>query len=316
MPWYKANFHCHSTNSDGHSSPLEVAEYYKAIGMDVVTVSDHNSLTALAEYAEALTGACIGIPCSEYTGAKCAHVLAVDVETAVGPARDQSDLGVVDILQDGVNRTLAAGGVPVLCHPGWYWTYDQVEILAVTRASHFEVFNSSPDCNSYPLVGRSAMEGIWDHVLSAGRRLFGTANDDAHWHTSPQSVGAGPNRFALGGTGWNVIKAPELTRAAIRSAFAAGHFYASTGVELSRYRVSADRIALSVRQASQEHMITEFYGEGGRLLDRQEGPEASYAIAGDEGYVRARVIDTNRWMAFTQPVFLETIEQDIAWTRE
>jgi predicted metal-dependent phosphoesterase TrpH len=122
MPWYQGNLHCHSTNSDGHLSPVEVAEFYRAIGMDFITLSDHNRLTPIAEYADGLSGA-VGIPCCEYTGPRSCHVVAVDVERASAPTGDPREWPPLRILQDGIDATLAAGGVPVLCHPCWNWAF-------------------------------------------------------------------------------------------------------------------------------------------------------------------------------------------------
>jgi hypothetical protein len=48
--------------------------------------------------------------------------------------------------------------------------------------------------------------------------------------------------------------------------------------------------------------LTEFIGSGGRVLAQVRGPSAAYAIKGNEGYVRARVTDSNGRRAWTQPV--------------
>ena len=316
MPWYKGNLHCHSTNSDGRSSPLDVARYYRDIGMDFVTLSDHNVLTPVTEYAGALSPECIGIPCCEYTGNRNAHVVAVDVDSTVQPGDDLRDAEVPAILQDGVDKTLAAGGVPVLCHPCWNWTFDDETILRLTGVKHFEVFNAAPDCNSYPSGERSAPEAIWDDVLSAGQRIFGVATDDAHQHGSAREGGRPLNHLPLGGRGWVAVKASELSRRAIRSAFESGHFYASTGVELAHYRVTAAAMTIRVRPWSHERVTTEFIGLGGELLDRQVGLEASHRFDGRDPYVRARIADSGGCFAFTQPVFTDALEDDIAWTAE
>jgi len=314
MPWYKGNFHCHSTNSDGGASPADVARYYRAIGMDFVAISDHNRLTDLEEYGPALDSDFPGVPSCEFTGPKSCHVLAVDVDEAVAPSGDRSDPSPTEILQEGVDRTRDAGGVPVLCHPCWNWAYDETTILALTSVTHFEVYNASPDCNSYPGFGRSGPEQIWDKVLSAGLRVFGVATDDAHWHDSPAGAKRLPTHLMGGGLGWCVIRASELARPALRSAFEAGHFYASTGVELGEYRVTADSIELTVTPWSHEHAVIEFVGRDGELLARSEGLAASYRFRGDELYVRTRVADTTGCYALTQPVFLDALVEAIAWT--
>ena len=305
MPWYRANFHCHSTNSDGRVSPLEAAAYYRSIGMHAVTLSDHNRLTAPAEYDSALGSDCIAVPCCEYTGSSSAHVLGVDVREAAAPSGNQSEWEVVDILRDGVDRVRAAVGVPVLCHPCWNWAWDHEAIFALPEATHFEVFNASPDCNSYPTGDRSAPEEIWDRVLSTGRLIYGVGSDDAHRYATQTDDGRLPGHLSLAGLGWSVIDAPELTRKALRAAFEAGRFYVSTGVELADYRVTAEGISLEVKPWSHERVTVEFVGFEGRTLAREEGPRATYRFRGDERYVRVRIADTSGCYAFTQAVFLD-----------
>jgi hypothetical protein len=46
----------------------------------------------------------------------------------------------------------------------------------------------------------------------------------------------------------------------------------------------------------------QFIGRGGRLLHESPDAKATYTFAGDEGYVRARVLESNGRMAWTQPV--------------
>ena len=314
MPWYKGNFHCHSTNSDGHSSPVEVAASYRAMGMDFVTLSDHNVLTAVEEYAAALGSDCVGIPCCEYTGNRSAHVVAVDVDRAVAPGAELAQASVAEILQDGITQTAAAGGVAVLCHPCWNWTFEHETILGLEGVTHFEVFNAAPDCNSYPTGGRSAPEEIWDRALSAGARIYGVATDDAHQHWSAGEGGRPLNHLPLGGRGWVVVKAAGRSREAIRRAFEAGRFYASTGVELATYRVTREAVTVGAKLWAHERVVTEFIGAGGEVLDRQVGTDATYRFTGRETYVRARLADTGGCFAFTQPVFLDAIDDAVAWT--
>ena len=45
-----------------------------------------------------------------------------------------------------------------------------------------------------------------------------------------------------------------------------------------------------------------FIGGGGRILKQTDDNPAVYEIRGDEGYVRAKVVDSNDRMAWTQPV--------------
>ncbi|HET8797307.1 MAG TPA: hypothetical protein VFO89_06460, partial [Thermoanaerobaculia bacterium] len=97
-------------------------------------------------------------------------------------------------------------------------------------------------------------------------------------------------------------RAEKREAAAILDAIRRGDFYASTGVELESYTVSAESIALKVREKNGARYRIQFIGRGGRVLEESAGAEASYAIRGDEGYVRAKVIDSNGRIAWCQPV--------------
>src|SRR5829696_5540064 len=54
--WYKGNTHTHTINSDGDSSPDDVARWYKEHGYQFVVLTDHNYLTSV-DGLNALMGA-------------------------------------------------------------------------------------------------------------------------------------------------------------------------------------------------------------------------------------------------------------------
>src|SRR5438552_783376 len=53
--WYKGNTHTHTLNSDGDSSPDDVAQWYRRNGYQFVVLTDHNVLTSV-EALNALHG--------------------------------------------------------------------------------------------------------------------------------------------------------------------------------------------------------------------------------------------------------------------
>jgi hypothetical protein len=112
----------------------------------------------------------------------------------------------VAILQDGIDKTLAAGGIPIITHPFWHWTYNYEEVLKLQNCTHFELCNASPDCNSVPLPGKSYPDEMWDNLLSRNYRIFGAASDDAHEYS-----GGFTPRTPFGGRGWNVVKTQQLS---------------------------------------------------------------------------------------------------------
>ncbi len=329
MPWYKGNLHCHSTESDGTSSPSDVAQYYKKAGYDFLGISDHNRYTPTETYAD--QAEILGIPCCEYTGAESCHVLAVGVTVDVAANLDHTDMWdraqpdtalrqkitankkstEVLILQDGIDKTLAANGTPVICHPFWRWTYNHKEVMQLTNCTHFELCNAGPDCNSIPLAGKSYPDEMWDKLLSAGYRIIGIANDDAHLHSGEYNT-----RAPIGGTGYNVVKAPSLTKENILQAIKLGHCYATTGVILANYQVFADHITIEVNVIKQEKTCIQFFGQDGIELQTEYASSSEYKFKGNEKYVRCRISSTAGVWCWTQPVFLDDIESAIEWTSQ
>jgi hypothetical protein len=309
MPWFKGNLHCHSSRSDGRATPADVGLYYRLQGHNFLGLSDHNRLTPPGTCAT--PAGLLGIPCSEYTGEICCHVLAVGAgdATAPAPSRRRKPRPKTAILQDGVNRARAVGAIPVICHPAWNWTLGFDEIAAVRGCRHFEICNASPDCNAHPVPGFEPLDALWDRLLTAGKRYFGLANDDAHDYFRPYAP-----RAPLGGLGYNVVRAPALTVRHVVDAIRRGRFYATTGVELARYRVTASGVSLAVRRQQREQTVFQFFGADGRELRRIVGERARYRFRGDEGYVRVRISSTCGYRAWTQPVFLDDLSDPIRWS--
>ena len=170
MPWYKGNLHCHSCRSDGKATPEHVAKFYKFIGHDFLGLSDHNQYTPLEDWAA--PAGILGVPCCEYTSSKYCHVVAVGVKEEVRPGGQKGynpdKLSPQEILQEGVDKTLKAGGVPVICHPGWHWAFGYDVVSKLKKCRHFEICNASPDCNSFPIPGYQPLEDMWDRLLSTG----------------------------------------------------------------------------------------------------------------------------------------------------
>jgi hypothetical protein len=65
--------------------------------------------------------------------------------------------------------------------------------------------------------------------------------------------------------------------------------------------VSAAAITLEVATATQ---TIQFIGKGGRLLTEVPDASAAYRFDGSEGYVRAKVIESNGRIAWVQPAIV------------
>ena len=297
--WYRGNTHAHTINSDGDSTPDEVAKWYREHGYQFVVLTDHNVLTpvdglngllAMEEQFLVIKGEEITDP----FGGKPLHINGLDVSGHVPP---QGGTSVADVLQRDVDAIRQAKGVPHINHPNFGWAITRQELQQVRNNRLFEIFNGHPTVNNLGGGGVPGMEDVWDAILSNGTLLYGIAVDDAHTFKDP----ANPNVPAPG-RGWVVVRAPRLEARALVDALERGDFYASTGVELADYQASAQQMTVAVKTTAFSKYRIQFVGRGGRVLRESLEPAATYEMRGDEGYVRARVVESNGRMAWCQPV--------------
>jgi hypothetical protein len=301
--WYKGNTHTHTLNSDGDSTPEEVVRWYREHGYQFLVLTDHNYLTGV-EGLNALHAAdeqFLVIKGEEVTDrfeTKPIHVNGLDIERLVPP---QGGKSVVDVVQRNVNAIRSASGVPHINHPNFGWAITADDLRKIENDKLFEIFNGHPFVNNLGGGGAPSLEETWDSLLTSGKLLYGIAVDDAHHFKRPWDADA-----ARPGQGWVVVRAGKLSAESILSALEHGEFYASTGVELTDYNVSGGRMTIAIRETGvATKYTTRFIGRGGKVLAEVFSNPASYVIRGDEGYVRARVSDSNGRLAWLQPVFVD-----------
>jgi hypothetical protein len=111
-----------------------------------------------------------------------------------------------------------------------------------------------------------------------------------------------------------VVRAPALTRESLLAAMNQGDFYASTGVALKDVRAAAGALTVDIEASpaggSPSRFRVVFIGRDGRVLATANDNPARYVFAGTEGYVRARVEESNGLRAWTQPVFLKRASEN------
>ena len=82
-----------------------------------------------------------------------------------------------------------------------------------------------------------------------------------------------------------------------------GDFYASTGVELTDYQVTARAMTITIKQRPESKYRVQFIGRNGQVLSDVASSPAEYAFRGDELYVRAKILESNGTVAWTQPAW-------------
>ena len=297
--WFKGNLHSHTLNSDGDSTPDDVVRWYRENGYNFVTITDHNYFTNV-DGLNTLHGAdgkfliVKGEEVTDRFGEKPIHVNGLDPASFIKPPGGDSVVGMVQNMVDAIR---AARGVPSINHPNFGWAITPDELGQVQRTRLFEVFNGHPTVNNLGGGGVPGLEETWDRILSSGKLLYGIAVDDAHVFKRPEDKTA-----PRPGTGWVHVRVPRLEPRAIVEALERGDFYSSTGVELTSVEATSSSLSIAIRTAASSKYRIQFIGKQGRVLSEVTTSPATYTFKGDEGYVRAKVIESNGKLAWIQPV--------------
>lgn len=298
--WYKGNTHTHTLNSDGDSTPDDVVKWYREHGYAFLVLTDHNFLTSV-DGLNALHGAdeqflvIKGEEVSDRAGKKPIHVNGLDVSVKVEPPGGASALDVMQKMVDGIRE---ANGVPHINHPNFEWAITADDLKQVQNTRLFEVYNGHPAVNNLGGGGVPGMDEVWDRILSSGKLIYGIADDDAHVFKEPGNKDvAGPGR------GWVFVHGDRLSPRSIVEALERGDFYASTGVELNDYQVTPDAVTIDIKQGSVSKYRIQFIGRNGRVLSEVTSNPAVYHFKSDELYVRAKILESNGRLAWTQPVW-------------
>ncbi len=298
LHWYKGNTHAHTTNSDGDTSPLGVATWYKKHGYNFLVISDHNVFTAPLEVREILDSSFIVVPGEEITVGVVGvpvHINGINIPQVIAWNRAHDQLST---LQANVYAVLSVGGVAQVNHPNLDPGLDIGALEQLGGARLLEIHNAISVTNNDGGNGRPSTGEIWDRMLTAGRVVYGVASDDAHYLDYFHPLRANPGRA------WVMVRAAALTPVAVSQALENGNFYSSTGVAVEEISVEPRRITIAHTTVAGDSAQTRFIGAGGKVLLETRANPASYEATGEEGYVRAEIARVSGAKAWIQPIFL------------
>jgi hypothetical protein len=302
----QGNTHTHTERSFDSSAPVaDVLRWYREAGYAFVVITDHDVSAVPGEFFASESPTFIAIAGEEVSSSGFdvyGHTKLVHVNTICsnGSTVGGVTLGsVAAALTDTVQRAVrVGGGIAQINHPTLDDALRAEDVLQAPGADLIEIANRYPTGNSADATYRGT-EALWDHVLTTGMRIYGTASDDTHDVT----VGS----RTPPGQGWVQVAAAENSASSICEALKNGRFYASTGVELTSITVAGARLRLQVQPApgaKDATYETTFVGAEGETLARVTGLSPSYALVGNETYVRATVKSATEARAWVQPVFV------------
>jgi hypothetical protein len=299
----RGSIHTHTTRSDGHQSPREVATWYRDHGYQFVAITDHNVLVDPGELADLEGPGFALVPGEEIShtvGSTPVHVLALCVDHLIPGGRFDTPL---QALGTGLDAVRAQNGFAVVNHPNFSWAFGITDLLPLTGAYALEIWSGHPAVYSLGDGTRPSHETMWDELLTRGRRVTAVAVDDVH---TLVPLDGGSN--ALPGLGW-VYTFGELGRAPVCDALRAGRLYASSGLAFRRIRIEPGRFTVWVDDAadtivflgSATQILATVTGDG--FVHDADGFAASYTLHGGETYVRAHARAPDGGAAWTQAYY-------------
>ncbi|MBO7297881.1 MAG: hypothetical protein J6U60_02405 [Clostridia bacterium] len=313
-PFYKANLHCHSTNSDGVHTVEEVKAAYQERGYSIVAFTDHEHLVDNSHLTDenflALTAFELGFKAkpSEHSAAnpymRVTHfnVYALDPHNDVTPCYSSiydyygSEELRASIKHDGeytrvqttegINEVIRAvkekGFIVCYNHPTWSLE-NATHYLGYEGLFAVEIYNSGCIGN-----GRCDDEHAFDDLLRAGKKVYCIAADDMH-------------SLKHGFGGWTCINADKLDYSTVMTALQKGEFYASAGPQIFSLVQDGDKVKIKTSACRQISFITSsrraaaIHAKQGDLLT-----EAEFTLKPTDGYFRIRVTDEQGYNAYTQ----------------
>ncbi len=287
QPFFKANFHCHTTNSDGRLSPDECVKFYKDSGYDILAVTDHRTVTPPPAQAAGRPLLIPGIEIDYLLPGQWVHVLGIGMDESIGRHWNRGGTP-----QEGIDLIRKLGGVAILAHPAWSLNTPAF-ISSLAGLSGVEIWNS---VSTLPLNGeRADSSTLLDVTWASGGQLLPVyANDDSHGYTFEAGVAA------------TMVQAEELSVPAVMDALRSVRFYATTGPQIRRIEYDRGR---EVRVRCTPASAVVFYSDcpwaAGRVVTGEGITEAAYLVQKNDSFVRVEIRGEDGRKAWSAPISVQ-----------
>lgn len=222
--WYRGDLHGHTLHTDGEWDVPDLVAHARAAHMDFITLSDHNTISPLAEM-DSLSAPDLltmgGMELTTFHGHALALGLRQWVDWRVRPGRGMADIAA---------EVMRLGGTFIIAHPlspgdpvctGCTWEYEE---MMPGTARVVEIWNGT----YWNFYSQDGLE-LWYRWLNAGYRMAATSGMDIHRPLAPDM------EYPL-----DVVYADTLSEAAVLRAVRAGRLYISSGPTLDWTGTNAD----------------------------------------------------------------------------
>ncbi len=311
--WYRGDLHTHTIHSDGAWEVTALLKAARARKLDFLALTDHNTISGLAEMAQAAPPELLAIPGMELT-TFWGHALSLGLRRWIDWRVEPGKRSMSDIAAE----ISADGGLFVIAHPnsvgdprctGCDWRYAD---MMPGPARVVEVWNGVWDNDD---SGNERSLATWYGWLNQGHRLVATAGTDAH----------GPHHYKAR-AGFNVVYADALSQQAILEAIARGRLYLSAGprLELSARTPAGDEAIiggalrgdlaeLTARwEESPPRARLRVIADGQLLLEREVPPAGEETWGLSASRARWCLVElrdgSGRMLALTNPIFFDIPE--------
>ena len=320
--FYKANMHCHTTNSDGKATPEKIKEEYMKRGYSIVAYTDHEHIVNNSHLIDdnfiAITGFEMNLgeksipwdattrqfirtthinlyattpdnDVSICTSAECDRWGSEELRAKIKYDGLQS---MRDHTPDAVSKIISyaheKGFLVCYNHPVWSLDYEG-DYLNYEGVDFVEIFNTGCD-----RVGLYAYDQMFDVMLKHGKDVGCIAADDNHNGKGFESYDC--DSFG----GWIMVNTEKLTYESVIDALRKHEFYASCGPEI--YSLTREGNKIFVKTSTVRKISKQTEGRQSSAVNAAPGTtvtEAVFTVRENEKIFRITIEDERGYKAYS-----------------
>ncbi|MCQ2815238.1 MAG: hypothetical protein MJ227_02990 [Bacilli bacterium] len=333
--WHKANLHCHTTNSDGNLTPLEMKKLYQEHGYSIVAFTDHELLFDSSYLTDENF---VAITASEYSisdlknpayrtyvardengnvhwrDIKTIHLnlfskdphstfhIATSYENLTDYHTKKYSPNKIEV--DGYHRVFTKESIQEVIDrankAGFLVQFNHPNWSLNTREDYIDLKGLwSLEILNYGTELETGAEyciNIYDDMLRSGQKLFCSMGDDNHNRDKTAVDSFG---------GFNYVGVDNLTYDEVMHSLEVGNFYCSNGPKIKSLYIDTKDGKIYVKCSKAVNIIFVSYNRGFRNYSGENLTTADFKIFGKEEYFRITVKDKYGKVAHTHAYYLK-----------